>query len=175
MKKKHFLIGSLALAGLSTTAAASPIRVEPEQSPKQALEGSTGLFTIFSAQKAVLTAQHRSHKSHGSHRSSSGGSSRPYTAPTPTPTPRRSDSTPPSSILPRSSLSGNSTLSPVEQFTERAKRVQTGLTAYGYYNGAIDGKVGPATKAALSKFQKDFSLTITGTITPEVLNAFGIT
>jgi len=170
MKKKHFLIGSLAIAGLSTSAAASPTRPEPEQS----LKNSTGLFTIFSAQKEVLTAQHRSHKSHSSHRSSAGGS-RSYSAPVATPTRKRSDSTPPSSILPKSSLSGTSTLSPVEQFTARAKRVQTGLTAYGYYNGAIDGKVGPATKAALSQFQKDFSFTITGTITPEVLNAFGIT
>lgn len=170
MKKKHFLIGSLALAGLSTSAAAVPTKPEP----KQSLENSIALFTIFSAQKEVLTAQHRSHKSHGSHRSSASGS-RSYTAPTPTPTPRRSDSTPPSSILPKSSLTGKAALSPIEQFTERAKRVQEGLTAYGYYNGEIDGKVGPETKAALSKLQKDFSLTITGTITPEVLDVFGIT
>lgn len=170
MKKKHFIIGSLALAGLSTSAVAVPTRPEPEQS----LESSTALFTIFSAQKETLTAQHRSHKSHGSHRSSAGGS-RSYSSPAPVPTPRRSDSTPPSSILPKSSLTGKATSSPIEQFTKRAKRVQTGLTAYGYYNGDIDGKVGPETKAALSKFQKDFSLSITGTITPEVLNVFGIT
>lgn len=169
MKKKHFLIGSLALAGLSTSAGAAPVVPKTEQS----LENSTGLFTVFSAQKEVLTAQHRSHKSHGSHRSSSGGS-RSYSAPVATPTPRRSDSTPPSSILPKSSYSGSSSLSAVEKFTARAKRVQSGLTAYGYYNGEIDGKVGPATRAALSKFQKDYSLSITGTITPEVLSAFGI-
>lgn len=170
MKKTHFIIGSLAVAGLSATAAAVPSPLERERS----LENSTALFTIFSAQKDIKTAQHRSHKSHGSHRSSS-SSKRSYTTPSPAPTPRRSESTSPSSILPRSSLSGSKTLSPVEQFTERAKRVQSGLTAYGYYTGDIDGKVGPATKAALSKFQKDFGLVITGTITPEVLSAFGIT
>ena len=77
-----------------------------------------------------------------------------------TATPRQSDITLPSST---------------EQFVLRTKRVQQGLTEYGYYNGKIDGKAGPETKAALSKFQKDFSFTITGTITPEILDAFGIT
>lgn len=170
MKKTHFLIGSLALAGLSATAAAAPARIEQDDS----VNNSTTLFTIFSKTKEIKTAQHRSHKSHGSHRSSS-GSKRSYPSAAPTPAPRRSDSTPPSSILPKSSLTGSSTFSPIEEFTQRAKRVQTGLTAYGYYNGEIDGKVGPETKAALSKFQKDFGLSITGTITPEVLSAFGIT
>ncbi|GAB2206280.1 hypothetical protein ROS1_30960 [Roseibium sp. ROS1] len=46
--------------------------------------------------------------------------------------------------------------------------------AYGYYNGAIDGIIGSESKAALSKFQSDYGLRVTGTITPEVLNAFGI-
>jgi len=176
VKKKNFIIGSLAIAGLSATPViAAPTRVESESS----IKNSTGLFTVFSAQKEIKTAQHRSHQSHsshGSHRSSSSGSrSYPSAIPAPTPTPRRSDSTAPSSILPKSSYSNQGTLSATEQFVERAKRVQQGLTAYGYYSGEIDGKVGPLTKAALSKFQKDFSLTITGTITPEVLDAFGIT
>ena len=173
MKKKNFVIGSLAIAGLSATPViAAPTRVESEN----AIKNSTGLFTIFSAQKELKTAQHRSHQSHSSHsshRSSSGGN-RSYPSAIPTPTPRRSDSTSPSSILPRNSYSNQGALSATEQFVARAKRVQQGLTAYGYYSGEIDGKVGPATKAALSKFQKDFSLPITGTITPEVLDAFGI-
>lgn len=174
MKKKNFIIGSLAIAGLSATPViASPTRIESENS----IKNSTGLFTVFSAQKEIKTANHRSHQSHsshGSHRSSSSGS-RSYPSAIPTPTPRRSESTTPSSILPRSSFSNQGSLSATEKFVARAKRVQQGLTAYGYYSGEIDGKVGPATKAALSKFQKDFSLTITGTITPEVLDAFGIT
>lgn len=53
-------------------------------------------------------------------------------------------------------------------------QVQTALTAYGYYSGLIDGKVGPSCKTALVAMQTDYQLKVTGTITPEVLNAFGI-
>jgi His-Xaa-Ser repeat protein HxsA len=59
-------------------------------------------------------------------------------------------------------------------FNEIVKRVQTALYTYGYYTGAIDGVVGTGTKTALSKFQKDWNLKITGTITPEVLDALNI-
>lgn len=53
-------------------------------------------------------------------------------------------------------------------------RVQLGLIAYGYYNGKVDGIIGKQSKAALSRFQSDYSLKVTGTITPEVLSALGI-
>lgn len=171
MKKRHFVIQGLAAAGLALPAGAVPSPVERDTS----LSNSTGLFNVFKAQNEIKTAQHRSHQSHSSHRSSSGGSRYKAPAPKPTPQPRRSDSTPPASILPQNSLAPNSDLTPSEQFTERAKRVQAGLKAYGYYNGEIDGVVGPDTKAALSKFQSDFDLKVTGTITPEVLKAFDIT
>lgn len=170
MKKKQFIIQSLAVAGLAMPAAAVPAPVERENT----LKSSTGLFTVFSAQKEMKTAQHRSHQSHSSHRSSSGGSRSYKPTPKPAPVPKRSDSTPPSSILPQNSLAPTAGLTPAEAFTEKVKRVQSGLKAYGYYNGVVDGVVGPDTKAALSKFQKDFDLTVTGTITPDVLTAFGI-
>ncbi|PHR60223.1 MAG: His-Xaa-Ser repeat protein HxsA [Robiginitomaculum sp.] len=174
MKKRRFVIQGLAAAGLSMPAAAAPTHIDLENLVKESQP--QGLFTVLAAQKEIKTAQHRSHKSHGSHRSSSGGSRRSYPTPTPTPVPtqRRSESTPPSSILPKSSLSSKSYLTPTEQFTLKVKRVQAGLTAYGYYNGKADGIVGPDTKAALSKFQKDYGYKITGTITPEVLSAFSI-
>lgn len=59
-------------------------------------------------------------------------------------------------------------------FTDIVKRVQTALYAYGYYTGAIDGIVGTGTRTAISKFQKDWGLSITGTITPEVLDALNL-
>jgi peptidoglycan hydrolase-like protein with peptidoglycan-binding domain len=46
--------------------------------------------------------------------------------------------------------------------------------AYGYYDGDVDCLVGPITRAALRRFQTDFNLKVTGTITPEVLDAFKI-
>lgn len=145
---------------------------------------------------------HRSHSSHSSHRSSTGGSSiyrpapiyvppptprvapRPSPAPvfTPAPTPStdsRSTDYPPSGAVSQST-EGPSTLyggSSAEEdpFTAKVKQVQRGLKAYGYYDGEIDGVVGPKTKAALEWFQSYFALKVTGTITPEVLKALEIT
>jgi peptidoglycan hydrolase-like protein with peptidoglycan-binding domain len=54
------------------------------------------------------------------------------------------------------------------------RRVQLGPLAYGYYDGAIDGAVGPKMKDALRRFQTDFNLKVTGTITPEVLDALKV-
>lgn len=53
-------------------------------------------------------------------------------------------------------------------------QVQSALTAYGYYNGLIDGTVGPTCKTALMAMQSDYKLKVTGTITPEVLDALNI-
>ena len=53
-------------------------------------------------------------------------------------------------------------------------RVQLALRAYGYYSGAIDGVVGPETKTSLMKMQKDYKIPVTGTITPEVIDALNI-
>jgi len=52
--------------------------------------------------------------------------------------------------------------------------VQLGLLAYGYYDGPINGVVGPKVKAALKQFQSSFGLKQTGTITPEVLDALKV-
>ena len=40
--------------------------------------------------------------------------------------------------------------------------IQKALKKAGYYNGAIDGKVGPGTRDAISAFQKDNGLTADG-------------
>ena len=116
------------------------------------------------------------HRSHQSHRSSSSPAV-PYTPPdSPPREPSRNyQSTPPSSVLPQSPSTAPKTLpgnSP--KFAEIVKQIQASLFLKGYYTGAIDGVVGPQTRAAISKFQKDSSLPITGTITTEVLNALGI-
>ena len=145
------------------------------------------LYDVFELDHSFTLAQHRSHsshRSHGSHRSSSGGGGGGYRPapvprspppPPPPPRPDNSESTAPSSILPRPSeparpLSGRS-----QRFNEILSRVQAALYAYGYYHGAIDGLYGPQTQAAITAFQTDRNLTVTGTVTPEVLNALGIT
>ena len=40
--------------------------------------------------------------------------------------------------------------------------IQKALKKAGYYNGAVDGKVGPGTRDAISSFQKDNGLTADG-------------
>jgi len=113
-------------------------------------------------------AAHRSHQSHGSHRSHRSSSGGGYTVP-------RSNSTPPSSVLPSAPRSAPSTLpGNSAKFKEIVMQVQLALQAFGYYSGTIDGVIGSQSKAALMSFQKDYGLSVTGTITPEVLNAFGI-
>jgi His-Xaa-Ser repeat protein HxsA len=70
---------------------------------------------------------------------------------------------------PQRSLSGRST-----QFTSIVRRVQIGLLAQGLYEGSIDGVVGPALRSALRRFQTSSGLQVTGTITPEVLDALKV-
>jgi hypothetical protein len=52
--------------------------------------------------------------------------------------------------------------------------VQQALSQQGYYNGPIDGVVGPGTSAAISAYQQNNGLPVTGTITPAVVNGLGI-
>ena len=53
------------------------------------------------------------------------------------------------------------------------KAVQHALNKAGYRSGAVDGKLGPNTVSALTKYQKDHTLA-TGGVTMETLEALGI-
>ncbi|WP_246706224.1 peptidoglycan-binding domain-containing protein [Rhizobium leguminosarum] len=72
-------------------------------------------------------------------------------------------------MAPAKTLPGNS-----NKLRRIVIQVQSGLTAYGYYAGALTGVADEDTRAALTQMQKDNNLKITGTVTTEVLNAFGI-
>jgi peptidoglycan hydrolase-like protein with peptidoglycan-binding domain len=48
------------------------------------------------------------------------------------------------------------------------------MLAYGYYSGDIDGLLGPTMKTGLQRLQGDYGLKVTGTITPETLDALRI-
>jgi len=45
----------------------------------------------------------------------------------------------------------------------------------GYFNGDIDGVLGPATRASITTYQKDKKLKQTGRMDIETLTALGIT
>lgn len=53
------------------------------------------------------------------------------------------------------------------------KAVQKQLAQRGYYHGTVDGEFGPASKSALTRFQKDHDLHATGRIDPATMKALG--
>ena len=52
--------------------------------------------------------------------------------------------------------------------------VQTALQEQGYYQDAVDGLIGPRTRAALSNFQRDHGLAVTAAIDGPTLQALGL-
>lgn len=52
--------------------------------------------------------------------------------------------------------------------------VQSALARAGYYDGAIDGSLGPATRNALRRYQRDRRLSVTGRIDQSVIDALGL-
>jgi len=52
--------------------------------------------------------------------------------------------------------------------------VQSELAKLGYYSGAIDGVEGDETQAALARYQQDYDLSVTGTLTPGTLQALNL-
>jgi hypothetical protein len=52
----------------------------------------------------------------------------------------------------------------------RIEAAQKMLAALGYYHGAADGKMGPATRAAVIAYQKSHGLQATGEVTDDLLS-----
>jgi hypothetical protein len=52
--------------------------------------------------------------------------------------------------------------------------VQTQLTQLGYYGGPIDGIFGPTTRDAVAKYQIDKKLEVTGSLSVQTLQSFGL-
>jgi hypothetical protein len=67
---------------------------------------------------------------------------------------------------------GTTTTTPAPDATVTA--VQTQLGQQGYYGGAIDGLFGPTTRDAVAAYQTAQNLTVTGSLTPETLQALGL-
>ncbi|TXC73371.1 hypothetical protein FSZ31_01005 [Sphingorhabdus soli] len=204
MKKSRFLISTLVAAGImpvQSTQASYQLgfgTAGPDGDDEDAQ------VRKFAQDHRFILAQHRSHASHASHSSHRSGTSgrsrapapapsppRPRVTPAPTPEPaptppsRNERSNPPSSVLPSSPATapqsffatptGSAVYTPSRSdIIEVVRKVQIGLMAYGYYDGALDGLVGPKTRSALTRFQTDFSFKVTGTITPEVLDALRV-
>ncbi len=52
--------------------------------------------------------------------------------------------------------------------------VQTELQRLGYYRYAVDGQMGPATRAAIANYQRDTGLSITSAIDEPTLQSLGL-
>lgn len=53
-------------------------------------------------------------------------------------------------------------------------QVQAALAREGYYHGAIDGSVGPATRNAIRRYQSRHGLEVTGQIDRPIIEALGL-
>ncbi len=172
MSSRKYLIPTLLVAGFSI-----PIAAQEVSTQGTAVEGADGSaiaagVSLFRKEMPIQLAQHRSHRSHSSHSSHRSSTSGGYYSPAPVYTP---PPPPPPQRRAQSLFSTPLAVVPVDDgFVSIVRRVQSGLSAFGYYSGASDGQVGPETRAALIKMQTDYGLKTTGTITPEVLKALSI-
>jgi len=66
----------------------------------------------------------------------------------------------------------NETADPYSDATVSA--VQSQLARQGYYRGVVDGVYGPQTRAALTRYQSNHGLQVTGSLTPATLQALGL-
>lgn len=52
--------------------------------------------------------------------------------------------------------------------------VQQALAQAGYYQGSIDGQIGPQSSRAIARYQQDRGLYVTGSITQSLLRSLGL-
>lgn len=201
---KRFMIGSLLAAGFgqndalqASIAKAAATGPSPDKNLFQVFR-QDHLYTLAGhashsshsshASHSSGGGGHSSHFSHTSHYSSTGGYPAPayspapaYAPPSPTPAPApepRSGSAGGQPFFDSGGTAPGSPLKPLpgrsSLFKQVVMRVQVALMGRGLYDGAIDGGVGPRLRASLRAFQAAQGLAVTGTITPETLDALHV-
>ncbi len=123
-------------------------------------------------------SSHRSHRSHSSHRSSSGGGY--YQSAPSTPSYSQPETT--NRTTPQNSSSNNNDFSQSiksSNFTQEQRkrlimRVQFALFEKHYFNGVIDGVMGPTTRQSIRNYRKDAKLPSNALIDAELLNSLRI-
>lgn len=146
-----------------------------DQARADAVQNSTQIDPLILPNSLNSTAldifaahsSHRSHGSHRSHRSSSGGG---YSRPAPQPTPQTE---PPADTAPNKTVPDIPKPAPVD-ISRMAVRVQAALMRLGYFKNDIDGVLGPNTREAIKRFQKDKGLPESGIMDIQTLTALGI-
>jgi len=74
---------------------------------------------------------------------------------------------PPTAAVP--SMGETATTGAGQDKLARNKEIQTALKAANFYNGNVDGKIGPKTKRAIVEFQKAKGLKADGKVGPKTL------
>ena len=179
------ILGWPALAAGGVTAAA--FGANAAEFPGEGLAAPTGsnhgslllpnTLNATAEDRYAAHGSHRSHSSHRSHRSSSGGGSRSVpSSPTPQPqTVPQSPSPAPSTTPDATPQTEQSLTKPTPQdLSMMVVRVQAALMRRGYYNGDIDGLLGPMTRAALRAFQRAEGISQTGRMDIDTLTRLGI-
>ena len=125
-------------------------------------------------------SSHSSHASHSSHRSSAGGGyGTDSTSINDTPSSNwwqstSSKSAQNSSVGTNTTRAANNTSVTRDDFKNTIQHVQLALTYAGFYQGSIDGIMGPATRAAIVAYRKSKGLTESEYIDAALLNSLGI-
>ena len=178
LKLPATLIGSATSLASSATAIADESAAASNMGHGMPQEPVTLPNTLneISEDKYAAHRSHSSHRSHRSHRSSSGGSRTPAPAPKTTAPPPNRQTTPPQATDPSepSSTKGSIPKPTAGDLSVMTIRVQAALMRLGYYNGDIDGILGPSTRASLIQYQKAKNLSPTGRIDIDTLTHLGI-
>ena len=173
---------ALAAGGMTTAVLGANAAVGPGEGLEASGEQNRGPVLLPNTLNATAEDRyaahrsHSSHSSHGSHRSSSGGTRKAPTIPTPQPQIMTPPSDPAPSVTPRATPRIERTVpKPTPQDVSRMViRVQAALMRRGFYNGDIDGLLGPKTRAALQAFQESEGISQTGRMDIETLTRLGI-
>jgi len=189
MNKKLKKLATLISASFATNA--SNADVMHALKPKLLENDSLSVSLLNQSVSQILAAHrsHSSHGSHGSHRSSSGGGG--YVAPSTTPSQSQTKKStvtrpkkqadplgqaprPKSSYPPNQSKDLTSTLKDKEKRKNIIMRMQLALQFEGLYGGAVDGILGPKTRAAILAYKKSKGISGEKVLDAKTLNAFGI-
>lgn len=70
-------------------------------------------------------------------------------------------------------VAGLKSLPPSGPYKPSAQEIQTALKNAGYYQGDIDGKIGPMSREAIEDFQKENDLQVDGKVGPKTWALLG--
>lgn len=180
-------LAALISASLTNSAIGDNLEARQEQMNLDAEKGfqANVLNSAIPLQLAAHRSHssHRSHRSHSSHRSSSGGGYRapaPYVPPSPPPAPATTPK-PQQSVQSHkeASANDNSTKKSTDtvgkdELATVIQRIQLALTFEGFYEGDVDGIMGPKTREAITNYRAAKGLSKNAYIDAALLNSLGI-